>query len=907
MKLPKIKLKKVPYYLTLGLLTSGASVILGFLSFGGMLALSSVLPLALPALPLAVAAFALSVGYEGEIYLQNIKGALNKLFKHNYMKRRLADEYLLALFTDSNFDINLADCPQFFKDYAAQCGLLSQFEHKTLNKEDAARKKQAEKTLNDMEKWFARQLIAEDENNTLVGDDYQKELQHWLRNPPEELIARRLADKYLLALFPDSNFDINVVDCPQFFKDYAAKCQLFSQLEHETLDKASADHKKQVERTLNDMKEWFARQLMTKDKNDILVGDDDQKELQNWLSNPPKELMALRQKELVAFKQSEWVSRFQARKIKFNLFKIFGSLSALFMGLGTTYLLVEAFGAIPWLSISAATLPFLIVPMAVIAGLAYGLLTYNAITDMLTNNKVRAMYLKLKANLSRKNWTWHDVTMAATGVALGALALLLTICTAGTWWTVAKNTQPLFAWVGKLPSVVMGVINPIITGISALVFNMQNSAESLEIIAESTEPEENRCCLMSMSEIPEKNDALHALSHSGSSLGYIRVINEQNQLNLLYYVDARANCLTKLKIASHVLEQFDHDIPYSNEPYELSVEQLKSITSLTRHAQSSSLQRLKDAFARLNEKENKWQVINPFRVLLKLTIAPLRVLLFLGHLISIGLTADRVPGVPEIVSAILGIVSEGFEDLHYFVGHGHHHNDHCEHHHEDPLKSFIKNRLSLAHGHNHDADLPTKILLLIFSPIYAMAAVWDWASSWLGSNPITFERAWEKQHLPTKILLLIFSSIYAIAAVWDWASSQLGSAPITLKQARDKQHGILPKEQETSVDLSQQSRPSAKWQVEHAVYRIERHKEKQLNGALINSGLAREKREALTALQDKLLDSSNTADCVSVQKCIMSEPFDLYNQHRFFGSADRGETRTSQFLNELPARVCSPG
>ncbi len=654
MKLPKIKLKKAPYYLTLGLLTSGASVILGFLSFGGMLALSSVLPFVLPALPLAVAAFALSVGYEGEIYLQNIKGALNKLFKHNYMKRRLANEYLLAFFTDSNFDINLADCPQFFKDYAAQCRLLIQFENKTLNKEGAKRKKQEEKKLNDMEKWFARQLISENERHGLAGDDYRKELQSWLMSPPAQLVGLR---------------------------------------------------------------------------------------------------------------QSVAISRFQAWETKFKFFKLFSSLSALFMGLGTTYLLGEAIGAIPWM-LSAATLPFLIVPMSVIAGLAYGLLTYNAITDMLTNNKIRTMYLKLKENLSRDNWTWHDVTMAATGIALGGLAILLTACTAGTWWTIAKNTKPLFTWMGKLPNVVMGIINPAITGISALVFNMQNSAESLEIIAESTEP------------------------------------------------------------------------------------------ALTGHDQPSFLQRLNDAFVRLNEKESPLQIINPFRLFLKLTIAPLRVLLFLGHLISIGLTADRMPGVPEIVSALLGIVSEGFEDFHYFVGHGH---GGCEHHHEISLKLFIKKRLSLDHSHNHDADLPTRILLLIFSPIYRLAALWDWGFS---REPVTFERA------------------------------------------LDKQYGVSPKEQEESVDLSQQPQPSAKWQVEHAVYRIERHKEKQLSGVLINKGLAHKKKEALTVLQDKLLDSINTADSASVQNCIMSESLELYNQHRFFCSVDRSETNTSQFLNELPARVC---
>ena len=53
-------------------LTVGASLILGFLSFGGMFA-------SIPVLPLAFAAFGLSVSYEGEVYLQNIKGSFQKI------------------------------------------------------------------------------------------------------------------------------------------------------------------------------------------------------------------------------------------------------------------------------------------------------------------------------------------------------------------------------------------------------------------------------------------------------------------------------------------------------------------------------------------------------------------------------------------------------------------------------------------------------------------------------------------------------------------------------------------------------------------------------------------------------------------------------------------------------------
>lgn len=68
------RFKKIPRYVALASLTIGASLILGFLSFGGMYALY-------PILPLAFAAFGLSVAYEGEVYLQNIKGAFKKYLK----------------------------------------------------------------------------------------------------------------------------------------------------------------------------------------------------------------------------------------------------------------------------------------------------------------------------------------------------------------------------------------------------------------------------------------------------------------------------------------------------------------------------------------------------------------------------------------------------------------------------------------------------------------------------------------------------------------------------------------------------------------------------------------------------------------------------------------------------------
>ena len=440
-----VSVKKIPYNLALVLLTAGASVILGFLSFSGMYALY-------PVLAFASATFALSVAYEGEIYLQNLKGALNKLFKNDYLQHRLAKDYLLA-----HFPANTAtkDCPKFFTDYKAQLLLLSQFGHGALTPKSKTKKKQLQKTLNDMERWFAQQLFA---------------------NKPSQ-------------------------------SPYAVQ-------------------------------------------------------LQDWLAK---------------HQQAEWQTQIKQQAARFNLAKGFSTLAALFMGLGSTYLIVEAFSVIPFFAaIPFAVWPAIILPMSLIAGTAYGLLTYNAVTDLINNNTVLTWYNKLKKDL-QQGLSFKTVVLTLTASFLVTLAVALTICTAGTWWTIATNGRPLFSWMSNMPSVIMGVINPIITGASAIFFNIQNSAESLEMVDEAMQSKKSSWQRMS-----------------------------------------------------------------------------DSITAVWNNVRST---------------EHWLQIVNPFRLLLKLTVTPLRVLLFLGHLLSIALTSDRMPGVPQIISVLVAIICEGFEDAHYFVGH----------------------------------------------------------------------------------------------------------------------------------------------------------------------------------------------------------------------------------------------
>lgn len=657
-----INLKKIPYYISLTLLTAGASLILGFLSFGGMFAL-------LPVLPLAFATFALSVAYEGEIYLQNIKGAIGKLFKHNYLKNHLAREYLLE-----NFPKNTAasDCPQFFKDYEKQLKLLAVFAHKNLSPDSKKQKRQIEKTLKDMEKWFALQLFPQTKQQNKKQAAYGEELSIWL---------------------------------------------------------ATAG-------------------------------------------------------------QRQWQTRLAKRRTTFHLVAGFSTLSALFMGLGTTYLVVEAFSVIPWIAAIPFTFwPLMIVPMAITAGAAYGLLTYNTVTDLINNDTLNKWYQKIRTNLSQE-LSLRNVFIATMAVALVGLAVALTICTAGTWWTVATSARPLFDWMSKLPSFVMGVINPIITGLSAIFFNVQNTAESLEMLDEMTQP----------------------------------ATNEPNLVQRMY-------------------------------------------------------QSLKNGINHLYATENWLQMLNPFRLLLKLVITPLRILLFLGHLVSIALTADRVPGIPQIWAALIAFISEGFEDLHYFTGHSHDHEEEHEHHghsahkhgqhkHTHDLQAVLKEHLDAHSGHSHDVDIPTKILKTLTIPIYALAASWDYLASKLNNTPTIAE---SKKQQPK---------------------------PLTWLMAWDKQRG-----NKAGVDVQlptdAQKQPSAAWKIEHTLSLLQKYEQKQFNNVVVGSAVAEEKKHELRKLQQKIRETAPES-LAEVLASAKANP--VFNQHRLF-ARQGAPTSTQTFIDELPERV----
>ena len=299
--------------------------------------------------------------------------------------------------------------------------------------------------------------------------------------------------------------------------------------------------------------------------------------------------------------------------------QIFSAIAAALMSLGTVYLILEVLPTLPFLSIAPVALPFVVLPMAVIAGIAYGFLSYNALTDFLLKNNLKEWWQDIKSQLTSPDRNSKTIFFAIFSALVFALNLSLTLFTAGTWWSVVNASQTTWSWLkNPIIRLTSALIAPVVS-ISTLGFNLENTIETIK----------------------EVKGAL--------------------------------------------------DQPTSETP---------AVESTPVDIKTSA--------------ETTMQLFNPFRLLHKLTFTPLLMLLFLGHLVSIGLTADRMPGVPAIISALFGMISEGFEDFHYFFDI------------DKLLNNHSGNDGGHAHHHHEHSAIPTKVLEMLFSPLFALSALWHW-------------------------------------------------------------------------------------------------------------------------------------------------------------------------------------
>lgn len=152
---------------------------------------------------------------------------------------------------------------------------------------------------------------------------------------------------------------------------------------------------------------------------------------------------------------------------------------------------------------------------------------------------------------------------------------------------------------------------------------------------------------------------------------------------------------------------------------------------------------------KVKQKESWGQFFNPFRIVAKLVISPLQSLVFIGHLISIGLTTDRFMNVPPPLVAGVCAVSEGLQDLSFLTAEDEH--NHNDDHGED------------GHDHGNLLQLPLQVLL---SPLLVLIGILYWSIKKCGNEISLFDSLKGIFELP--LLNIVFFPLLLLSTIWHW-------------------------------------------------------------------------------------------------------------------------------------------
>lgn len=160
----RIKLRKLPKKLWVGFLALGASTTLALLSFTGMGVIS-------PLLGLGLSATFFAVTFDGQIYFQFIRNALDKLgFKKDELKKSLANEFMLKKLLEEEPQ---EQDPEIIKEYRAsvlryQYLCLLEEEGSSLWNEGLDREKEwLRLNIRDLQLWFSIELFNTDPTENL--------------------------------------------------------------------------------------------------------------------------------------------------------------------------------------------------------------------------------------------------------------------------------------------------------------------------------------------------------------------------------------------------------------------------------------------------------------------------------------------------------------------------------------------------------------------------------------------------------------------------------------------------------------------------------------------------------------------------------------------------------------------
>ncbi len=693
-------LKKFLRYFTFALVL-GAILILGFLAFSGIYVL-------IPILGLAISAFLLSVIFEGEIFYQNISKAIKSLIKPYYIESKLAEECLQEAITDIDADYELIN---------AIDELTEKLDISTVENDVIRKKYEKIKSLHERQKQNSKFSTI---RNYLIKTDIpsQEMLESFLCKKARSVnvmkqlsfakptINHEIKEK-LLTL---KNQIISELVIPQFFTDYAQIATIDHAFAHINPTPEAEERKKTLNVSLGMLEQIFTEQLFphTQPKQNQTIRKMDPAAKPRDVDSSSVQIQEYKDK-LRTYLEERYVEKYKKmlpkRKAGSKFIKVLSTVCACFMMLGTSYLLVEAFAVVPLLAtIPFGILPAVIVPLAVLAGIAYGIQTYRALDEILNSDIVSKRIAKIKEDL-KNGLTLYTGTKLVIFFLLLGLAVTLTVCTGGTWYTVIKHTKPLFSWLSKIPAAVSGIIAGFLA-IAACAFNISNSAQTSEELEEAFESQvpEDHPYNIDLLEVPEGSDIERCIRYIERT-----AIIKQGKKYFIHCRPSNSNKWERIEVpeGSYLIRALLNRLTFANKILYFSVFN-SALYSLIR----------KSTEHKFNPSKENWkQFLNPFRILLLFTYVPIRFVLFLGHLASISATSDRLPGIPEVISMIIGFIAELFEDLHYFTS--------FNHNHKTDIPAIISEHLKGEDGCDHANDLPTRVLRdFLFAPIFWLAAAW---------------------------------------------------------------------------------------------------------------------------------------------------------------------------------------
>lgn len=626
-------------------LAVSASMILGLLCFSGMLAIW-------PALTVAFAAFFFAIVIEGQIYLDNIRSAFEKFtdpkaYEHQltaiYLQEKLADY-------DKNRDLFVLREPTpedqkrvcdhnqvvvFRKDEHYEIGYRNQsgeYTQKALTREQSqflehyskeqfmeipGHHAKIQEILQQLDEpptsrpqkdyplfiraYVSQCLYMRKLNCYLHTQPANEDSQNELTNMSNHLM--KLDEEINDSLFHD--VELASVDDKV---DFIALQTKYS-LNLDTMAVSKSQPKRPPKLLLPGMNaNIFNKQLSTPPSEDLRILHDADPILTN-LSQQTYQFHRNKLVEWIRADKEVWKARLSSHTLYSRLAFLISAFAGLIMGIGTTYLIMEAVAVIPWLAVIPLTMfPPVIAPLALIAGAAHGLLIYNSLTDILLDNPAKKFMDRMRA-ISWQEMNLKKGLILALSVLLLAVTIFLTICTAGTWLTVFHKTKPLFAFLNVIPNLVLNLIIPILIGISILPFSIQSVTNTLEGL--------------------ENNPSLDAA---------IAALDPRTW---------RAPTWRLPRTSDEAYQWVSDTIWKQWVPHFLGV-------TAAEFAEESNTQ--------------KW---NPYRIIYRLLFKPLRDLIFIGHLLSAGATSDQIEGVPVMFSFWLNVGFECAEDWDWIMGRAH--------------------------------------------------------------------------------------------------------------------------------------------------------------------------------------------------------------------------------------------